>query len=76
MEKRVRQSQIVVGGSVKVPLILSTSVTSASFMVQVLALAFYVVSYFPGGAQGMQFMLGMVGRGVSTCIGSFTRASG
>eukprot|EP00892_Ulva_mutabilis_P012218 jgi/Ulvmu1/9369/UM050_0121.1 len=44
--------------------------------VQVLALAFYVVSYFPGGAQGMQFMLGMVGRGVSSCIGSFTRASG
>lgn len=43
-------------------------------VVQVVALAYYIMSYFPGGAQGMQFALSMAGRAILSCFGSVTRS--
>eukprot|EP01026_Neomeris_dumetosa_P024935 TRINITY_DN2059_c1_g1_i5.p3 TRINITY_DN2059_c1_g1~~TRINITY_DN2059_c1_g1_i5.p3 ORF type:complete len:233 (-),score=11.08 TRINITY_DN2059_c1_g1_i5:456-1154(-) len=36
--------------------------------VQVIALIYYVLSYFPGGAQGVRFMLGMLYQGFVSCL--------
>lgn len=43
--------------------------------VQVVALLYYVTSYFPGGTQGLRFALGMVGRAIVSCCGSVLRGS-
>eukprot|EP01024_Parvocaulis_polyphysoides_P055373 TRINITY_DN5661_c0_g4_i1.p2 TRINITY_DN5661_c0_g4~~TRINITY_DN5661_c0_g4_i1.p2 ORF type:complete len:235 (-),score=20.85 TRINITY_DN5661_c0_g4_i1:415-1119(-) len=36
--------------------------------IQVIALIYYIVSYFPGGAQGVQFVLGMFYQGLVGCV--------
>ena len=46
----------------------------ATGAVQVVALAYYIMSYFPGGAQGMQFALSMAGRAILSCFGSAARS--
>jgi hypothetical protein len=43
--------------------------------VQVFALMYYIMSYFPGGTQGMQLVLSMAGRTILSCFGSATRSS-
>lgn len=37
---------------------------------QVVALLYYVLSYFPGGAQGVKFMLNLFYNAVASCFGS------
>lgn len=43
--------------------------------VQVFALLYYIMSYFPGGALGMQLALSMAGRAMLSCFGSATRST-
>ena len=45
-------------------------------VVQVLALLYYIMSYFPGGTQGMQFALSMAGRAILSCFGRSAPAAG
>lgn len=42
-------------------------------VLQVVAMLYYVLSYFPGGAYGVQFMLNMMGQAVMSCFGSISR---
>ncbi len=35
---------------------------------QVVALLYYIMSYFPGGAQGVKFMLGLFYNALSSCF--------
>ena len=39
-----------------------------------LALLYYVMSYFPGGAQGVKFMLNLFYQAVMGCCGTAQRA--
>lgn len=41
--------------------------------VQVVALMYYVMSYFPGGASGVKFMLTVFYKAVLSCMSSVTR---
>ena len=40
---------------------------------QVVALLYYVLSYFPGGAQGVKFMLNMFVSAVTSCFSSLLK---
>lgn len=61
-------------GTVYAALIMNSYILSIVFSaVQVIALLYYVLSYFPGGAAGVQFMLSMAGRTILSCVGSVFR---
>lgn len=57
-------------GTIYVSMVLHSYILSVLFSVlQVLALAYYAVSYFPGGSAGMKFMLSGITSSVMKCFG-------
>ena len=40
---------------------------------QMVALLYYILSYFPGGAQGVKFMLTMFANAVASCFGALMK---
>ena len=40
---------------------------------QVVALLYYILSYFPGGAQGVKFMLTMFVNAITSCFGALLK---
>ena len=44
-----------------------------SVCIQVVALLYYILSYFPGGAQGVKFMLTMFANAMTSCFGSLLK---
>ena len=43
-------------------------------LLQIAALLYYLMSYFPGGSTGARFMLGVIGKGITQAFGACTRA--
>ena len=43
---------------------------------QIVALLYYVLSYFPGGTAGVRFAVGMLGSTLFSCFGAATSAAG
>lgn len=41
---------------------------------QVVALLYYILSYFPGGATGVRFVLGLFYNAALSCLGAAQRA--
>ncbi|KAI8553061.1 hypothetical protein RHMOL_Rhmol06G0315600 [Rhododendron molle] len=57
-------------GTIYVSMALHSYILSVLFSVlQVIALAYYAVSYFPGGSAGMKFMLSGVSSSILKCFG-------
>ncbi|CAL5341552.1 unnamed protein product [Camellia sinensis] len=57
-------------GTIYVSMVLHSYILSVLFSVlQVLALAYYAVSYFPGGSVGMKFMLSGITSSIMKCFG-------
>ncbi|KAI8003176.1 Protein transport protein SFT2 [Camellia lanceoleosa] len=57
-------------GTIYVSMVLHSYILSVLFSVlQVLALAYYAVSYFPGGSAGMKFMLSGITSSIMKCFG-------
>ncbi|PSS05997.1 Protein transport protein [Actinidia chinensis var. chinensis] len=57
-------------GTIYVSVVLHSYILYVLFAVlQVLALAYYVISYFPGGSAGMKFMLSGVASSILKCFG-------
>ncbi|XP_058219103.1 protein transport protein SFT2-like isoform X1 [Rhododendron vialii] len=57
-------------GTIYVSMALHSYILSVLFSVlQVIALAYYAVSYFPGGSTGMKFMLSGVSSSILKCFG-------
>ncbi|PSR85420.1 Protein transport protein [Actinidia chinensis var. chinensis] len=57
-------------GTIYVSMVLHSYILSVLFAVlQVLALTYYVISYFPGGSAGMKFMLSGVTSSILKCFG-------
>ncbi|TYJ48920.1 hypothetical protein E1A91_A01G098000v1 [Gossypium mustelinum] len=58
-------------GTMYVSMVLHSYILSVLFsVVQVLALAYYAVSYFPGGSAGLKFLTSALTSSVSRCFGS------
>ena len=47
---------------------------SPFYCLQIAALLYYLMSYFPGGSTGARFMLGVIGKGITQAFGACTRA--
>ncbi|KAK8369261.1 hypothetical protein V6Z12_A01G099900 [Gossypium hirsutum] len=57
-------------GTMYVSMVLHSYILSVLFsVVQVLALAYYAVSYFPGGSAGLKFLTSALASSVSRCFG-------
>ncbi|KAG4161812.1 hypothetical protein ERO13_D01G078600v2 [Gossypium hirsutum] len=57
-------------GTMYVSMVLHSYILSVLFsVVQVLALAYYAVSYFPGGSAGLKFLTSALTSSVSRCFG-------
>ncbi|KAL6999086.1 hypothetical protein U1Q18_000253 [Sarracenia purpurea var. burkii] len=57
-------------GTIYVSMVLHSYILSVLFSVlQVLALAYYAISYFPGGSAGMKFMLSGITSSILKCFG-------
>ncbi|KAG0473884.1 hypothetical protein HPP92_015221 [Vanilla planifolia] len=57
-------------GTIYVSMVLHSYVLSVFFsVIQVLALAYYVVSYFPGGSAGLKFLSSTLVSSISRCFG-------
>ena len=46
---------------------------SAHLPLQVVSLLYYLMSYFPGGTQGVKFMLGLFWQALQSCFSSVQR---
>lgn len=58
------------GGTIYVSMVLHSYVLSVLFSVlQVVALAYYAISYFPGGSAGMRFLTSALTSSVMRCFG-------
>ncbi|KAL4273967.1 hypothetical protein GQ457_13G001200 [Hibiscus cannabinus] len=58
-------------GTIYVSMVLHSYILSVLFsVVQVLALAYYAVSYFPGGSTGLKYLTSALTSSVSTCFGT------
>ncbi|XP_073125923.1 protein transport protein sft2 isoform X1 [Henckelia pumila] len=58
-------------GTIYVSMVLHSYLLSLSFsLFQVLALAYYAISYFPGGSSGMKFLLSYLTSSIMKCFGS------
>lgn len=56
--------------TIYVSMVLRSYLLSVIFSgVQVVALLYYVVSYFPGGSAGMKFLLSRITSSVMKCFG-------
>ncbi|KAJ7548432.1 hypothetical protein O6H91_07G012000 [Diphasiastrum complanatum] len=57
-------------GTIYASMVMHSYVLSVIFsVIQVLALLYYVVSYFPGGSAGLQFLTAMIKSWVMKCFG-------
>ncbi|KAJ4833421.1 hypothetical protein Tsubulata_016415 [Turnera subulata] len=57
-------------GTIYVSMVLHSYILSVLFsVIQVLALAYYVISYFPGGSAGMKFISSSIVSSVTRCFG-------
>jgi hypothetical protein len=60
-------------GTIYVSMVLHSYILSVVFAaIQVLALLYYMLSYFPGGTTGMQFFTTMITSSILKCFGQFT----
>lgn len=59
--------------TIYVSMVLHSYILSVIFaVIQVLALLYYLLSYFPGGTAGMQFLTSMIVSSFTKCFGRFT----
>jgi len=59
--------------TIYVSVVLHSYILSVVFaIIQVLALLYYMLSYFPGGTAGMQFLTSMIVSSITKCFGRFT----
>ncbi|KAL4590087.1 hypothetical protein LXL04_003006 [Taraxacum kok-saghyz] len=57
-------------GTIYVSMVLHSYILSVFFaVIQVLALAYYCISYFPGGSAGMKFLTSSLTSAVLKCFG-------
>ncbi|XWS09611.1 hypothetical protein CRYUN_Cryun39dG0004500 [Craigia yunnanensis] len=57
-------------GTIYVSMVLHSYILSVLFsMLQVLALAYYAISYFPGGSAGLKFLMSALTSSVTRCFG-------
>jgi hypothetical protein len=59
--------------TIYVSVVLHSYILSVVFaVIQVLALLYYLMSYFPGGTAGMQFLTSMIMNSITKCFGRLT----
>ncbi|XP_020264334.1 protein transport protein SFT2 [Asparagus officinalis] len=57
-------------GTIYVSIVLHSYILSVAFsVIQVMALSYYAISYFPGGSTGMKFLASTLMSSVSKCFG-------